>query len=114
VLALRQREIDQVARATMRAYSSAMASSAPAISPSKAASCRASAHRSTPEAVAPHREHARRLCAEHRLDRPRRTTQAGRSTPPGPERCQRRAYLSDPHQIRGARPDEDVDAGLNR
>ncbi len=71
-------------------------------------------HRYTPEAVAPHREHAKRLYADYRLDRPRRTTQAGWPKPPGPERFHRQTYPYSIQQILGAQESQDIDVELNR
>lgn len=71
-------------------------------------------YRYTPEAVEPHRAYARRLYADYRLDRPRRTTQAGWPKPPGPERFDRQAYPYDVSNILGARQEQDVDVELNR
>jgi len=71
-------------------------------------------YRYTAEAVAPHREYAKKLYANYRLDRPRRTTQAGWPKAPGPERFHRQTYPYSIQQILGAREDQDIDTELNR
>ena len=75
---------------------------------------RLEAFRYTEEAVRPHREYAKALYADYRLDRPRRTTQSGWPKPPGPEQFHRHAY---PYSLTGilqAEDDQDVDIELNR
>ncbi len=68
----------------------------------------------TEAAVAPHREYARKLYADYRLDTPRRTTQAGWPKPPGPETFHRHAYPYSLTEILGAEEAQDIDIELNR
>ena len=70
--------------------------------------------RYTEEAVAPHRAYAAEIYANYRLDRPRRTTQAGWPKSPGPETFHRHAYPYSLAEILGAQEAQDVDVELNR
>ena len=71
-------------------------------------------YRYTPEAVAPHREYAKKLYADYRLDRPRPTSQSGWPQQPGAESISRHTYPYSLGHILGADEDQDVDLELNQ
>lgn len=75
---------------------------------------RLAAYRWTEERARPHREHAERLYASYRLDRPRRRTPAGWPKLEASEQFDRHTY---PYDVTGALAlarDQDVDMELNR
>lgn len=69
-------------------------------------------YRYTPEAVAPHREHAREIYANYLLDRPRRTTLAGWPKLQPAEHFDRHAWPYQVADILGAEEGQDVDVEL--
>ena len=71
-------------------------------------------YRYTPEAVAPHREYAKKLYADYRLDRPRPTSQSGWPQQSGAESIARHTYPYSLGHILGADEDQDVDLELNQ
>ena len=70
-------------------------------------------YRYTAESVAPHRAYAKKLYADYRLDRPRRTSQSGWPKRPGAETFSRHIYPYSLAHILGADEAEDIDLELN-
>ncbi len=69
-------------------------------------------YRYTPEAVAPHREHARAIYANYLLDRPRRASLSGWPKRQSAERFDRHAWPYEVASILGAEDGQDVDIEL--
>ena len=69
-------------------------------------------YRYSPEAVAPHREHARTIYANYMLDRPRRTTLSGWPKRQAAERFDRHTWPYEVASILGSEDDQDIDVGL--
>jgi L-alanine-DL-glutamate epimerase-like enolase superfamily enzyme len=71
-------------------------------------------YRYTPEAVAPHREYARKIYNNYLLDRPRRTNQAGWPKQQRGERFDRHVWPYQVSHILGAEEKQEIDLKLNR
>ena len=69
-------------------------------------------YRYTPEAVAPHREHAREIYSHYLLDRPRRTTLSGWPKRLAAEQFDRHLWPYEVASILGAEDGQDVDIEL--
>ncbi len=69
-------------------------------------------YRYTPEAVAPHREHAREIYADYRLDRPRRTSLSGWPKSGKAERFDRHTWPYEVASILGSEDSQDIDVEL--
>ena len=70
-------------------------------------------YRYTTEAAAVHRKYAQKLYADYRLDRPRRTNQAGWPKQRSAERFDRHVWPYPIAHILGAEAEEDIDMRLN-
>ncbi len=69
-------------------------------------------YRYTPEAVAPHREHAREIYANYLLDRPRRTALSGWPKRQAAEQFDRHAWPYEVASILGTEEGQDIDVEL--
>ena len=69
-------------------------------------------YRYTPEAVAPHREHARAIYANYLLDRPRRTRLSGWPKEQAAERFDRHTWPYEVAGILGSEDEQDIDVEL--